>query len=48
MKFHALLEYANNQQGDRWIATKQKLLDGKGRGESKRIFLLGMVGEITT
>ena len=48
MKFHALLEYANNQQGDRWIVTKQKLLDGKGRGDSKRIFLLRMVGEITT
>ena len=42
-----LLEYAN-QQGDRWIATKQKLLDGKGRGDSMRIFLLGMVGEIKT
>ena len=28
------------QQGDRWIAQKQKLLDGKGWGDRTRVFPL--------
>ena len=38
----SILIKSAGRQGDRWIALKQKLLDGKGRGDSHSVFPLGI------